>query len=651
MQQTEYLELLRLALKAEKAYYDDDNPIMEDGTYDAIIKNLKEFEQDNPTLKMPNSPTDRVGGHASNSFEKVTFPVRMLSLKNAFTDEELENFMGATKENNLGYIVQPKLDGLTLVLWYADGFLIKAATRGNGSVGEDVTLSAARVAGIPLEIPCTDAFLVRGEVVMHKDAFNELNKLRESQGKPLYANARNVAAGSVRQKDPAGMNDRHLNFYAYDVPSGLQFITEVEMLGFLVEQGFTTPRTYSINDQEYMVSQLIDRVHTIKRQEDQLPYAIDGAVVKTLSRGSCRVQLGEGTHDPNWAVAFKFTPVSAITKLLSVIWQTGRTGRMTPVAVLDPVELCGSVVERASLHNMEYIQELNLHIGDMVSVYKAAEIIPQIDCVVESMNGDNIIVPSLCPDCGAELTIDGPTLICTNEECVAKLKAELRYFVSRQNMDIQGIGPAVIDELVASGRIHSPADLYKMEPKDFLTPGLIAEAKANSIAGEIWKSKQLPFHRVLSAIGIAGVSTTTATQLADAFGSMRALLKASIPELMEVEGIAETSAREIFNSLHNPRKAELINALALQGLRMEQVCRNLESHALEDKLFCITGTLSQPREEIKQLIEAHGGRVMGSISSNVDYLVAGSGGGSKRAKAQKFGVEIINENQLKEMIQ
>lgn len=646
-----YNDKLTLALKAEKAYYENDEPIMSDSAYDALIRELKEYEEAHPDEKAPTSPTTRVGGQAVSTFEKVTFPVKMLSLKNAFTDEEVKDFMASAKVSNQGFMVQPKLDGLTLVLWYDGGLLVKAATRGNGEVGEDVTVNAYHIHGIPSVVEETRSFMVRGEVVMHKKDFEALNEQRAKEGKPLYANSRNVAAGTVRQKDPSIVGKRNLHFYAYDTPGDTTFKSEVDMLCFLTTMGFTIPQTsgttYKAPDMEDSV---LRSVHLIKANEANLDYAIDGAVIKTMSRGECREKLGEGTHDPKWALAFKFTPVSAITRLTGVTWQIGRTGRLTPVAELEPVDLCGTLVERASLHNIDYIKELNLHVGDMVSVYKAAEIIPQLDCVVEAMGGDEVFTPKICPDCGSNLLYDPPTLTCMNEECPARVKAELRYFVARPNMDIQGIGPAIVEELVESGKVRTPADLYKLKSADLITPGLIAETKANAIVDEIEKSKQKPFHRVLSALGIDMVSTTTAKVLAKHFGNIDKLMAAEEEDLVQVEGIATLTALNIEHSLYSDRKKALIAALKEAGLKMEEEQTASEDSAFAGKTFCITGTLTRPREFFKDLLEAFGAKVTATVTSKTDYLLQGEGGGSKYDKAVSLGVKIINEDQLREMI-
>lgn len=646
-----YSDKLALALKAEKAYYENDSPIMTDSAYDALIRELKEYETTHPDEKAPNSPTTRVGGKAVSTFEKVPFPVKMLSLRNAFTDEEVKDFMASANVLNQGFIVQPKLDGLTLVLWYENGMLVRAATRGNGEVGEDVTVNAYHIHGIPSVVQETRSFMVRGEVVMHKKAFEALNEQRAKEGKPLYANSRNVAAGTVRQKDPTIVGNRNLQFYAYDTPGDTTFKSEVDMLCFLTTMGFTIPKTSGVtNKAPDMEDSVLRSVHLIKADEDYLDYAIDGAVIKTMSRGECREKLGEGTHDPKWALAFKFTPVSAITRLTGVTWQIGRTGRLTPVAELEPVDLCGTLVERASLHNIEYIRELNLHTGDMVSVYKAAEIIPQLDCVVESMGGDAIKMPTICPDCGSNLLYDSPTLTCMNEECHARIKAELRYFVARPNMDIQGVGPAVVEELVDSGKVRTPADLYKLKPADLITPGLIAETKAKAIVDEIEKSKQQPFYRVLSALGIDMVSVTTAKALAKHFGNIDKIMAAEEEDLVQIEGIATLTALNIEHSLYSDRKKALIAALKDAGLKMEEEQTEAKDSTFAGKTFCITGTLTRPREFFKDLLEAFGAKVTATVTSKTDYLLQGEGGGSKHDKAVKLGVKIINEDQLREMI-
>lgn len=648
----EYHKKLKKVLDAEKAYYEEDKPIMSDSAYDALFRDLIALEKKHPEWADANSPTKRVGGTATSTFAKITFPTQMLSLKNAFTDDELRNFIKGTLQHNLGYVVQPKLDGLTLVLCYEKGALLWAATRGNGTVGEDVTANATMITGIPKFIPNKDRILIRGEVVLHQKIFERLNKQRAKEGKQLYANARNVAAGSVRQKDPNVTKQRHLNFYAYDMPGITEdFPTETSMLQMLNWYGFTTPRTYVVEDLEDLNGSVISDVHSIKEREGELDYAIDGAVVKTLSRGLCRTELGCGTHDPNWAIAFKFTPVSVCTTLRGVVWQIGRKGTLTPVAVLDPVDLCGTTVTHASLHNEDYIRELGLHIGDQVTVYKAAEIIPQIDCVVERMNGPEVTIPKICPECGAALKRIGAALVCTNEECTAKLKAEIRYFVSRPAMDIIGVAAAVIDELVNLGKLHSPADLYKLKKAEILVPGLIAETKAHAIVSEIRFSKDRPFHKVLTAIGINGVAASMAALLAKTFKTMDALNNATKEQLTALDGVADTLADTILKSLHSEKKQTLIKELTEAGLKMTYEEDAPTGVSLAGSSFCITGTLSVPREKIIKLISDNGGTYVASLSSKTTYLVAGENCGSKKEKAEKLGVQILSEQQLREMIQ
>ena len=650
MQQDSYKALLSKALEAERAYHELDAPIMSDADYDAIVRRLKEMEEADPSIKLPSSPTSRVGGHPVSSFDKVSFPQRMLSLANAFTADEVHRFVDRTLAlAGEGYVVQPKLDGLTLVLFYENHMLVRAATRGNGDVGEDVTQNALMIKSIPVKIK-EEKLIVRGEVVIHKHEFETLNLERQVTGAPLFANPRNAAAGGVRNKDPRVTRFRRLTFYAYDIP-GLNTGTECNMLNILQENGFLTPQMNFVSNRMADPGEFAYYViMSLKSDEANIPYAIDGAVIKTDDRAK-RLELGEGVHDPKWSIAFKFTPVEAVTELKDVVWQVGRKGTLTPVAVLDPVGLCGSTVTHASLHNIDYIKEMDLKLGDMVAVYKAAEIIPQLDHVVESMGGAEVPIPGLCPECGAALVRDGAALLCPNDDCVAKLQAEICYFVSRQCMDIRGMADAMIHALIEKGKLHSPADLYKLTKEDLQLPGISKDLKADSVLAEIEKSKQKPFDRVLCAIGIDGIGTTNAKIVAKHFGSMLPLLKASITEIAEIEGFAEITARSIFSSIHSPHKATLINDLSLLGLCMEQAKTELVSEKLTGLSFCITGTLSQSRDQIKKLIEDHGGKFVSSVSSSTSYLLAGEGGGSKRSKAEKLGIKIINEQQLKGLLE
>lgn len=650
MQQDSYKALLSKALEAERAYHELDAPIMSDADYDAIVRRLREMEEADPSIKLPSSPTSRVGGHPVSSFDKVPFPQRMLSLANAFTAEEVHRFVDRTLElAGDGYVVQPKLDGLTLVLFYENHMLVRAATRGNGDVGEDVTQNALMIKSIPVKIK-EEKLIVRGEVVIHKHEFETLNLERQVTGASLFANPRNAAAGGVRNKDPRVTRFRRLTFYAYDIP-GLNTGTECNMLNILQENGFLTPQMNFVSNRMADPGEFAYYViMSLKKDEDKIPYAIDGAVIKTDDRAK-RLELGEGVHDPKWSIAFKFTPVEAVTELKGVIWQVGRKGTITPVAVLDPVDLCGSVVTHASLHNIDYIKEMDLKLGDMVAVYKAAEIIPQIDHVVESMGGAELPIPGICPECGAELIRDGVALRCPNEDCIAKLQAEICYFVSRQCMDIRGMADAMIHALIINGKLHSPADLYKLTKADLQLPGISKDLKADSVLAEIEKSKQKSFDRVLCALGIDCIGTTNAKVLAGAYKSIDALMEASLYNISCVYGFAAASATQVFNSLHSPKKQQLIKALTEAGLQMAQQVEQLVSEKLKDLSFCITGTLSQSRDQIKKLIEDNGGRFVSSVSSNTSYLLAGEGGGSKRAKAEKLGITIINEQQLKEMLE
>lgn len=645
-----YRHLLEKALEAEQAYYQKDSPIMSDSSYDAIVRQLAYIEKLHPDWKAPSSPTHRVGGCPANTFEKVVFPTKMLSLKNAFNEDDIKAFLKEAKKYTDEYIIQPKLDGLTLVLFYDRGLLTRAVTRGNGQIGEDVTLNALNLEDIPKQVGSVamsvNPILVRGEIVMHKDDFEALNQEQADAGKAAYANPRNVAAGSIRQKDPSAAGKRKLHFYAYDMP-GTHWAFEDQMLTWLENNGFKTPSTWIVKRSEVMA-----QVNYVKEHEEALlPYAIDGAVVKTHRRAGCHEFLGETSHDPNWAIAFKFTPVSAITTLKDIIYQVGRTGNITPVAVLEPVELCGSVVSRATLHNEAFMNELGLSKGDEVTVFKAAEIIPEIDAVVVKSDNDPERFTDVCPSCGKALNKRGEYWICDNAECPGKILAAACYFVSRDCMDIRGMAESVLLALISSKKIKRIADIYSLQKEDLLYPGLIAEKKAESLFNEIQKSKEKPFDRVLCALGVSRIASSTATVLANHFLTIECLCAATVEEIAELEGLGMQSAQIIHAGLHAPETQADIIALIKAGLQFTQKKKELDGVQLAGMSICITGTLSKPRDEWKQLIVNHGGKFATSVTSKTTYLVAGDGGGEKRAKAQKLGVPIISEKELEEMLQ
>lgn len=645
-----YKALLEKALAAEKAYYVDDDPIMSDSAYDAIVRQLAYIESVHPDWKAPISPTHRVGGMPTNTFEKVTFPVKMLSLKNAFNEKDIKLFTDRADVYTGGdYIVQPKLDGLTLVLCYEGGMLVRAITRGNGAVGEDVTLNAINIDDIPKQLKgiYPDIIYIRGEAVMHRQDFEQLNHQMEAMGRQPYANPRNVAAGTVRQKDPAVASERIIHFYAYDIPavnSGT-WDTEREMLDRLESWGFKIPTTSIAT-----TGMLMTAIKEVKENENKFPYAIDGAVIKTEQREACHFKLGEGSHDPNWAVAFKFTPVSEVTTLLDITYQVGRTGHITPVAVLEPVELCGSVVSRASLHNEAYVKELGLSKGDQVTVYKAAEIIPQVEFVVVKSDNPPFEFPTQCPSCGATLLKRGEYTYCPYEFCIGKREAVLRYFVSKPCMDIKGMADSMIHALVGAYKLKTPADIYRLQKSDLIIPGLSADKKAESILEEIEKSKQKPFDRVLCAMGFDGIASSTATVLADTYGDIDTLLNESAYMLACNQGFGVVSAKTMYDALHTEAATKLIRDLRELGLCMKQEKRQQASAKLAGMSFCVTGTLSEPRDAFKKMIEENGGKFVSAVSSNTSYLLAGEGGGSKRAKAAKLGVPVIDEATFKEML-
>ena len=642
----EYEAAVRKAAEAEAAYYVDDRPVMDDATYDRLVKDIAEFEKEKH-YTVDWSPTQRVGGAAVSQFLKVRHPRRMLSLENVFDEESVNAFCAKMrKEGDTEFIVEPKLDGLTLVCHYKDGRLLCALTRGDGDVGEDVTATARTIRNLPLVTPLDEEeFYARGEVIITNEDFELVNEQLVKDGKPPFANPRNAAAGSLRQKDPAEAQKRRLSVCFYDVfVVGASLPDEEKKLLFLEEARLPTLRNASRivkAEQVFMVCGMFDAGRR------NFGFAIDGAVVKTMS-GDVQEAVGEGNKTPNWAVAYKFPAEHVQTVLRDVRWQVGRTGRLTPVADVDPVQVAGTTVEHASLHNIDYIRAMDLRIGDTVSLYKAAEIIPQIAAVLKHGDGEPVAVPDRCPECNGTVARDGADLKCTSPYCKAKARATLEFFGSREHMDIKGLGPAVIAQLVPLG-VDDPYRLYSMKKETLLILDGWSDAKADSLLAEIEKSKERPFDRVLASLGVENLGDTLSVDAARKFKTMEAVQAATVEDWCSLNGVAEPSAKAIVAGLQDRTMRWRISQLELWGLKMRVEDNGLKQ-TLEGKSFCITGTLSVGREEMKALILGRGGIFQSSVSSKTNYLVVGEGGGGKADKAKKLGVQAITEEELRKMI-
>lgn len=651
MNRQEYEEAILRVRRADVAYYVDDTPVMSDEEYDGLMRALAAYEKEHPQDVDPDSPTQRVGGKVSGAFATMKHPRRMLSLANVFNLEELEavdKSMAAELGEHATWLVEPKLDGLTLVVRYEHGRLTQAVTRGDGEQGEDVLATARTIRNLPLRLVADHlSFYARGEVMMTKAVFNELNGQLAAAGKPPFANPRNAAAGSLRQKDPAEAYRRRLTVCFYDVIGApYELVTERDKLEFLDAAGL--PSLSSASTPAENVAEAFGVCQAMANRREGLEYDIDGMVLKVSSVRMQR-KLGEGSKTPNWAVAYKFPAEHVATTLKDVQWQVGRTGAVTPVAVFDPVVIGGSKVDHASLHNVDYIKALDLCIGDRISVYKAAEIIPQVATVLERTGGVPVAAPTHCPACGHELHRDGAALVCGNRGCEAGRCRWLEFFAAREHMDIKGLGEAVAGQLVHAGLCRLPSDVYALTKEHLMRLDGFSDRRADALLAEIRKSKDKPADRVLAAIGVDMLGDTLSTDVLREFRSIQAISEATVEALSRLHGVAETTAKAMLASLRDPDIQDCIRGLECAGLHMA-----LEASAcpqtLEGLSFCITGTLSEDRETVKKRILEHGGRFQSSVSSKTSYLVAGEGGGEKRHKAEVLQVPVISESELEVLI-
>ena len=664
----QYEELCRKAKMAAEAYYVKDSPIMTDPEYDALIRQMEEMEKADPTLRRPDSLTQIVGGRPAAGFAKIKHPKKILSLKNAYNETDLDAFFRTIPGIQPGtrFVVQPKYDGLTLVCKYVDGRFVQAVTRGDGKVGEDVTENAKHIIGLPMQLSNMDMLHIeshiiwaRGEVLMFKKDFEELNKRLEANGQPKMANERNAAAGALRQKDPRVTWNRKLHIVFYDMweDTGEYYTEEFAMLQTMRMLGFESAYNDSaVADKETteetpLRPYVMGEIAKLWRSREELPYKIDGAVIKLCNK-ELQEAMGNAEKFPKWAIAWKYQQPQYDTKLLGVQWEVGRTGRLTPVAWFEPVLIDGTNVQFATLNNPDYIAGLGgLREGDIVSVYKAAEIIPQIDRVVEpNEDGQEFVTPEKCPDCNSKLERDGANLKCPNMFCLGKMAAQMTYFCSKPCMDIQGLGQSIINELVERNIAWSIPDLYRLRVEDLMKLPRTTELVATKLQKAIQASKQMPYDRVLCALGYRHVGTVASRRLTEKFPSYAQLLVCSVEQLAAVPGIGKVKAKEIWEDINNEENKNIVRQLAGFGLKLEceKPATQLDN-TLQDKGFCFTGKLSHPRDWYRSFVSSHGGMFKEAVTGSLDYLVAGEGGGSKRSKAKALGIKIITEDELMEM--
>ena len=642
-----------------KQYYVYDAPVISDYEYDQLYYELVHLEEDYPELDDPASPTHRVGGKALDKFEKVTHTARMDSLSDVFSYDELGDFIHRVHEvlPDAPFSVEPKIDGLSVSLRYVGGVLTQGATRGDGITGEDVTSNIKTIFDIPLTLPEPLDLVVRGEVYMPRAVFERLNAKREAEGTALLANPRNAAAGSLRQLDPNITAQRALSIFVFNFQEGSLYLdghapeTHTETLDRLAELGFTTLRETAVCTTH---TDIVAHIESLGAKRDDLAYDIDGVVIK-LDRLADRTRMGEGTNTPKWAVAYKFPPEQKITKLESVTVAVGRTGVLTPTANLSPVRLAGTTVSRATLHNLDFIRERDIHLGDYVTVQKAGDIIPEVVCAhPEKRDGTEIPfeMPTVCPSCGEPVfREEGEAAVrCTNAACPAQLSRGIEHFASKDAMDIDGLGPQIVEALIRADLIRDPADLYTLKAEQVANLERMGEKSAQNLIAAIERSKGAGLERLLYALGIRNIGAVAAAALGARFGTLEAAMEATVEDLCAIPDFGEITALCVVNYFSHEQNRNLCRRLADAGLVTTSTAAPT-SDRYAGKTFVLTGTLpTMSRDEASALIKAQGGKVSGSVSKKTDYVVAGEAAGSKLTKANELGVTVIDEATLLEML-
>lgn len=651
---SEYEQLCKQAEQHNFNYYILDNPTVEDDEYDRLMRRIKEIEAENPEIVSESSPTQHVGGYAINTFEKVTHEVQMGSLQDVFSKGELYEFDERVKKavGKAVYCVEPKIDGLSVSLEYTDGIFTRGSTRGDGFVGEDITKNLKTIKSIPLELNEKLPFIeVRGEVYMPKADFERLVKTQLENDEQPAKNPRNAAAGSLRQKDSRITASRGLDIFVFNLQriEGKELTSHSESLDYMKKLGFNVIDGYKTFDN---IEDAVSRIMEIGENRQSYSYDIDGAVIK-VNDFELRNELGSTAKVPKWAVAFKYPPEEKKTKLLDIEINVGRTGALTPVAVFEPVWLAGTTVSRAVLHNQDYINSKDIRIGDIIAVRKAGDIIPEVvRSVSHAENSVPFTIPHICPVCGgkAERAEDEAVIRCVNINCPAQLLKNIEHFASRAAMNIDGLGEAVVKQLVENKLINTVADLYTLQQQDLeMLPGF-AKVSAAKLIANIEKSKANSPDRLLFALGIKGIGQKNAQLLMKHFGSIEKLSETSAEEISAVENFGDILANNIFTALHEPHMIELTKRLKACGVNTVYES-DVKSDRLAGLTFVITGTLpDMTRDEAKTLIEQNGGKCSGSVSKKTSYVLAGEEAGSKLTKAQQLGVAVISQQQLIEMI-
>ncbi len=648
------IEELRKTLRYHSdRYYNDDAPEIEDYEYDMMMRELKELEEKYPEYDAPDSPTKKVGGVADNSFESVAHSVRMESLQDAFSKDELREFSNRVEDtvSNVNYVVEPKIDGLSVSLEYRDGVFLRGSTRGNGDVGEDVSGNLRVIHNIPLKLNKSIPYIeVRGEVYMPKKSFERVVDRQIINGEKPFKNPRNAAAGSLRQKDSSVAASRGLDIFVFNIQQieGVRLSSHKESLDFIKELGFNTIPTYKKVDN---IEDAIAEIDRIGEARGSLEYDIDGAVIK-VDDFSQRDILGSTAKYPKWAIAFKYPPEEKQTKLLDIEIAVGRTGVLTPTAILESVHLAGTTVSRATLHNQDFINEKGIAIGDVVTVRKAGDIIPEVLCVNEHNSNSVFKFPDVCPSCGEKVyrDEDEAAIRCINPECPAQLLRNLIHFCSRDAMDIEGLGPAIIETFVNEGMIAKTYDIYNLDFSKILSLEGFKETSANNIINSVNNSKNNDLSKLIFALGIRHIGAKAGKLLADYFKDIDLVMNASVDDILQIDGFGKIMAESVVEFFSSDSTKELIAKLKEAGVNMKST-NVVEDTRFSGMTFVLTGTLpTLKRAEASKIIESFGGKTSSSVSKKTTYVLAGEEAGSKLDKANKLGVQVISEEEFKEMI-
>ena len=648
---TEMKQLRDTLNENARLYYTLDASTMSDYEYDRLYRRLQEMEKQHPEEITPDSPTQRVGDAVLNDFAAVAHPVPLESLEDVFDSNEVKDFLAKVLDTlpQAEYSVEPKVDGLSVALEYRDGVFFQGATRGDGRVGEDVTGNLRTIRAIPMVLPeKLPRLIVRGEVYMARSVFEEINEQLELEGKPLMANPRNAAAGSLRQKDPRICARRRLDIAVFNLQlaEGRHFTTHAETIDYLAAQGFPVIPHATLSGAE----EILRQIEKLGDTRMEFPFDIDGAVVK-LNNLSDREILGSTAKCPKWAVAYKYPPEKKESRVMDIVVQVGRTGVLTPKAVLEPVRLAGTTVTNATLHNQDYVTEKGIRVGDTVVVQKAGEIIPEIVSVVREKRPEGTIpyhLPETCPVCGApvERDPDGAAIRCTGAECPAQLLRNLIHFASRDAMDIDGVGPAVMRQLIECGLVSNPADLYDLRAEQLADLERMGTKSAQNAVDAIAKSKENDLWRLIFALGIRQVGAKAAKILAAHFGSMEALRRAAAEELTQIDDVGAVTADYIIRWMSSDQAVDLLERLKAAGVNMESR-QKLVDRRFAGMTFVLTGALSHfTREEAGEMIEQRGGKASASVSKKTTYVVAGENAGSKLKKAQELNIPVLSEEEF-----